>query len=319
MPVTAKVLARRALRLMVNGVVGLAPQKVLRVLFETLETRLDLAESAGYHVYPRAYFSPLPLREEVDLTLLQYRRRLPGIKLDDARALAFMETLGRYPSELESVPYERVAGEAFWFGNGWFTDFDAASLYALLRHLKPLRYVELGCGFSSLISCRALSRNADEGSPCDAVYADPQPRLDIAERLSCGRLIMARVQDLPFDLFTNLEAGDVLFIDTSHVLKLQSDVVYALVTILPSLKPGVWIHVHDMFTPYDYPLEWVTNPLFSCNEQYAVEGLVSGGDRYSVELPLYLLWREHRAAMTKFFPRGRLRPQGFWLRRSQQL
>jgi hypothetical protein len=70
-----------------------------------------------------------------------------------------------------------------------------------------------------------------------------------------------------------------------------------------------------VFTPYDYPLEWVTGTLFSCNEQYAVEALLSGGDRFSVELPLYVLWKEHVTVMKRFFPRGRLQPQGFWVRK----
>jgi hypothetical protein len=91
------------------------------------------------------------------------------------------------------------------------------------------------------------------------------------------------------------------------------------VTILPSVKPGVWIHFHDVFTPYDYPLDWVTNFLFSDNEQYALEALLTGGARYSVELPLYLLWKDHFALMKKFFPRGRLRAQGFWMRKSESV
>ena len=120
---------------------------------------------------------------------------------------------------------------------------------------------------------------------------------------------------MPIETFTRLDAGDVLFIDTSHVVKLQSDVTHALVTILPSLKAGVWIHVHDVFTPYDYPQEWVTHHLFTNNEQYAVEALLTGGERYVVELPLFLLWKDHRDELSRFFPRGTIRPHGFWLRK----
>src|SRR4051812_16429585 len=76
-------------------------------------------------------------------------------------------------------PYARDQASLFWFANSWFNDFDAATLYGLLRYLKPRHYVELGCGFSSLISSRALSRNAGEASPCDAVFADPSPRVSI--------------------------------------------------------------------------------------------------------------------------------------------
>jgi len=303
-------------RTLKHAIVGAIPQGIIRMLLETLETRQDIPEATGFHVYPRAYYSPLLLKEEIDLTVLDRRRLLPGINLNEQGALALIEKVSGYGSELDAIPYEADGQSPFWFANDWFNDFDAASLYALLRHLKPKRYVELGCGYSSLMSSRALARNLAEGFACDVVYADPQPRLDVERFLACGRLIQQRVQDVPFALFTRLEAGDVLFIDTSHVVKFQSDVVHALVAILPSLKAGVWIHIHDMFTPYDYPREWLTQSRFSNNEQYAVEALLSGGDRYEVELPLYLIWKEQISALMKLFPRGRLRPQGFWMRRS---
>jgi len=301
-----------------STLVRFVPKKVVRALLTALETQHQVAESAGYHVYPHSYFSPLLLRKEMELDRLEQRRRLPGVEIDEEKAIALVEKLGCYAAELESVPYKPVNGDLFWFANDWFSDFDAAGLYSLLRHLKPKRYVELGCGFSSLMSSRALARNCADGFDCDVTYADPSPRLEIASKVT-GQVIQKRVQDLPFDLFTSLEAGDVLFVDTSHVVKFQSDVVLEILTILPSLNEGVWIHVHDVFTPYDYPLEWLLKPLFSNNEQYALEALLSGGRRYAVELPLFLLWKEHRESMKRFFPRGQLRPQGFWISKSTSI
>jgi len=266
-------------------------------------------------VYPRSYTSPLLLKEETDFAALERQRILPGIELNERHALALVEKIAPYVAELTCTPYERREGDPFWFANSWFNDFDAASLYALLRHLAPRRYVELGCGFSSIMSARALARNRQGGALCEALYADPHPRLDVADHLEGARLTRQRVQDVPLDVFAGFEAGDVLFIDTSHVVKTQSDVVHALVTILPMLKPGVWVHFHDVFTPYDYPVRWVMNPLFSNNEQYAVEALLTGGDRFTVELPLYFLWRKHSAELERFFPRGKLQPQGLWIRK----
>jgi hypothetical protein len=298
-----------------RALTGLMPRRVLRALLASIEARPDRAAAAGYHVYPRTYTSPLLLKEEVDVVQLSQRRRLPAVNIDENRALRLIETLRPYVPELDDVAVNAVAGEPFWLRNGWYTDFDAASLYALLRHVKPQRYVELGCGFSSYISARALTRNAADGTSSDSLYSDPQPRHDIARFVPSGRVRQARVQDVPLETFTRLDAGDVLFVDTSHVVKCQSDVTHALLTILPLLKPGVWIHIHDVLTPYDYPEEWVTHHWFSNNEQYAVEALLSGGDRYVVELPLFLLWKEHRDALTRFFPRGNVKPHGFWLRK----
>jgi hypothetical protein len=295
--------------------IGRIPTPFLRAFFKTFTTRPELAEAAGFHVHPRRFDSPLPVPEEVEMAKLSQRRLLPGIDLRIPAALALIRELRPFAAELDSVPYEANGSKGFWFENGSFTDFDAAVLYSLLRHLKPKRYIELGCGFSSLVSSLALERNHQEGAACEASFCDPEPRLDL--NLSYGRLVKKRVQDLPLEMFTALSSGDVLFIDTSHVLKLQSDIEVELLRILPSLTKGVWIHVHDVFTPYDYPEDWVKRPVrLAFNEQYALECLLSGGNRYEVTIPLHCLVREHPAEMQQFFPRGRERAQSFWVRKA---
>jgi predicted O-methyltransferase YrrM len=278
--------------------------------------RPELAEAAGFHVHPCRFDSPLPLMAEIDWQALGRPRLLPGVDFRVPSALALIQSLKSFSAELDSIPYEQSSGVQFWFNNGTFSDFDAAGLYTLLRHLKPKRYVELGCGWSSFISSRALARNIREGTACEAVYADPVPRRDLSELLATGRVLIKRVQEVPFDLFTALEPGDVLFIDTSHVLKVQSDVEYELLRILPALRPGVWIHFHDVFSPYDYPEDCVRLPIrMSWNEQYGLESLLSGGSYYQVELPLFLLWKEHRAALQPLLVRGKSRPHSFWMRK----
>ncbi len=309
---------RTSLRNAFNQCVALIPRPLLAGFFKAFTKHPEIAERAGFHVYPREFYSPFPFPEEIDWPALDRPRSLPGIDFRVPEAVRLMETLSRFTPELDALPYERPAVPLpFWFANGSFTDFDAATTHGILRHFKPKRYVELGCGFSSYMSSHALARNAAEGAPCEAVYADPAPRRDLGQMLATGQVIQKRVQDLPLNLFTRLEAGDVLFIDTSHVIKVQSDVVREMLEILPSLKPGVIIHWHDVFSPYDYPEEWVRNPVrLSCNEQYGVECLLSGGARYEVLLPLHLLWREQLAACKKLFPRGSTRPHSFWMRKS---
>jgi Methyltransferase domain len=317
----ADVNLRLQLRRLGNSSVGLVPKPLLRMFLKTFETRPEWAEAAGFHVHPRRFDSPLTLLEELDAAKLADARSLPGIELRIAPALELVASLAPFAREMDSIPYEPDDRSPLWFSREFlesFPDFDAAILYSLLRHLKPRRYVELGCGYSSIISSHALKRNHDEGMVCEAVYADPQPRLDMTKALCYGRLMQKPAQGLPLDLFTKLRAGDVLFIDTSHVLKMQSDVEQELLRIVPSLAPGVWIHFHDVFTPYDYPEDWVRRPVrLSCNEQYGVECLLSGGRRYQVEIPLHCLVREHLPAMKQFFPRGRCGGQSFWIRRME--
>jgi hypothetical protein len=317
-------MAKRSLRfkfrLIGNFLVGLIPKVFLRMFLKAFESRPELAEAAGFHVHPRRFDSPLPLMEEIDSAKLKTPRCLPGIDLRVASALALVANLRPFASELDAIPYAQSDRSPFCFSKEFiesFTDFDTAILYSLLRHLRPSRYIELGCGFSSYVSSHALQRNDREGIACDTIYADPEPRLPMSQLLTYGRLIQKRVQDLPMELFAQLQANDVLFIDTSHVLKIQSDVEHELVRILPSLRSGVWIHIHDVFTPYDYPVDWVHRPVrLSCNEQYAVECLLSGGSRYQIEIPLHCLVREHLPAMKEFFPRGRCQGQSLWIRKN---
>ncbi len=271
---------------------------------------------AGYNIIPRGYDSPLPQRDEMDWEQLRQRRPLPGIDLQMGSAVDLLNTISCFAPELDSFSVQKTTASPFWLSNGWFEDFDVATLHCLLRHLKPKRYVELGCGFSSFVSSHALQRNAVEGFPCDALYADPFPRRDISEALPIGHQMRVRSQDLSLEYLTGLEEGDVLFVDTSHVLKVQSDVVHQLTHIFPLLKPGVWIHIHDIFTPYDYLEEWIKRPLsLTSNEQYAVECLLSGGNRYRVELPLYMLWREQPETLLSLLRRGKSEPHSFWIRK----
>jgi hypothetical protein len=133
----------------------------LRGFFKTFLTRPETAEAADFHVYPRRFDSPFPQFEEIDWSQLKCPRHLPGINYRVAEALRLAEQVSRFAVELEAIPDEQESSDGrFWFENDAFTYFDAATLHGVLRHLKPRRYVELGCGFSSYISSRALARNA---------------------------------------------------------------------------------------------------------------------------------------------------------------
>jgi hypothetical protein len=312
---------KKQLRMFGNSLVGGLPTPLLRMFFKTFENRQELAEAAGFQVLPRRSDSAVMRIEEIDFAAIAKPRALPGIDLRVNSALELLTRLKPFAAELDAIPYESSSNAPFWFTPAFlesFPDYDTAVLYSMLRHLKPKRYVEVGCGYSSIVSSFALQRNEREGAACDAVYADPEPRLPMDKVLTYGRLLLKRVQDVPLELFRALEAGDVLFIDTSHVLKIQSDVEQEIVRILPSLAPGVWIHFHDVFTPYDYPEEWIRQPVrLWANEQYALECLLSGGNRYQIEVPLHYLVRDFKDPIREFYPRGRTRGQSIWLRKMQ--
>jgi Methyltransferase domain len=308
---------RHRARILGNRLLASLPAGFQRMLLKGFSDQPHVAEACGFHILPSTFYSPLPIYSEISKEAFSERRLLPGIDLRINEGLALLERLSAAAaSECATLPRSRTEGSLFWHGNGTYEDDDATTLYAMLRLLRPARYVEVGCGDSSRGSVTALLRNREEGSPCDAHWIEPFPSRHFLEIPLPGTMHRKKVQEMPLDLFKSLESGDVLFIDTSHVLKVQNDVEFELLRLLPSLKPGVWIHVHDISTPYEVREDWVLHvPRGSANEQYALECLLSGGERFQVELPLYCLWKEHRDALRQLCPDSVTRPGAFWIRR----
>jgi hypothetical protein len=300
---------------LLNYAVGLIPRKVLRYFLRALYVRPDVMDRAGYQLYPQVFSNPFPIPAEVDAVKLEAKRSLPAIDTDPAPALALLKTLAQYSAEADQFLKSRVGNILFW--DRTFGACDSATLYAMLRQLKPRRYLEVGCGYSSRASVAALKANAEEGHACECLFIEPYPPAHLKEMKLPGELLAKKIEQVPLERFQELEAGDVLFIDTSHVIKVQNDVEYELIHILPSLKAGVFVHIHDIFTPYDYPAEWLigtgTNRGGN-NEQYALECLLSGGADWEIILPVHLLWREHRAALAALVNSDQ-RPASFWIRK----
>jgi hypothetical protein len=307
---------RHQLYKLFNSTVGFIPGPVLRRFLRALHVHPDLARRAGYHVYPQVFYNPFPDPLQVDAAKLEAKRSLPGIDLRVTEALRLVRELSPYSAETNQFLQNRAGDVARW--DLTYPLCDTGTLYAMLRHLKPRRYIEVGCGFSSRASAAALGANAAAGHPCESTFIEPYPPKYLGEMKLPGRFIKKKIEQVPLELFQLLEAGDVLFIDTSHVIKVQNDVEYELLHILPSLRAGVNVHIHDIFTPYDYPAEWLIGSgpnRGGNNEQYAVECLLSGGTDWEVLLPVHLLWREHRPALQTLVDADD-RPAAFWIRKT---
>lgn len=307
---------RNAIYKVLNALVRLIPGPILWRMLRAMHHHMDIADRVGYTVYPQAFYSPFPIPHEIDVVQLKSRRSLPGVHFNLAEAKTLLRELARYSAEAKEFLKDRPADSIVNWGKT-YPDCDTTTLYAMLRHLKPKRYVEVGLGYSSKCSTAALQRNQMEGNSCQCTFIEPYPGERLGDFKLPGEFIKEMVQKVPLERFTQLEAGDVLFIDTSHILKVQNDVEYELIHILPSLKPGVLVHIHDIFSPYDYPEEWLlgTGPQRgAANEQYALECLLSGGGDWEVVLPVYLLWREHRELLAQVVD-STGRPAAFWIRK----
>ena len=267
--------------------------------FEELQGR-------GWHVHPKSFYWPLNdlefLRGNADLWA---PKSVPqDIKWDLDTQLDLMRDLAAFASELSDVPEQGGGKGRFAWDNGAFGKVDALAYYGIVRKLEPNRVVEVGIGASSLLLKRAISAN---GRKTKVTLIEPYPRWEMLGELPSDWTLHERIlQRADLKIFESLEAGDVLFYDGSHCVSTASDVNWMLFEILPRLSPGVWIHFHDIFWPFDYPAGWIFNEGLSWNEQYALQAFLMNNTAYRVKLALRMLNEERREAMAEFVrqPRG---------------
>jgi Methyltransferase domain len=185
-------------------------------------------------------------------------RELPGIDLRESEQRALLDALQPFYDE-QPFPRVHTPPRRYWFENGAYSYSDAIFLYAMLRHARPRRYVEVGSGHSS---CVALDTNElFLGGAVACTFVEPYPEL-LRSLLRPGdeeriEIVPREVQRVDAALFQRLEANDVLFIDSTHVCKIGSDVNFLLFEVLPRLASGVYVHFHDVFHPFEYPRSWI--------------------------------------------------------------
>ena len=211
--------------------------------------------------------------------------RVLGIDFDDASHLHVLQQL--FPKHMpaydyaEEAPDEDDALETFYTRNSQFSWLDARALFVLMREWRPARVIEVGSGYSSLLMADVNRRHLD--SRCDITCIEPYPRPFLRNGIpGLARVIEEKVQAVALAEFARLRAGDLLFIDSSHVAKTGSDVNHLYFEVLPRLAPGVIIHIHDIFLPHDYPKDWVIGENRSWNEQYVLRALLMDSTAYRV-------------------------------------
>ena len=183
-----------------------------------------------------------------------------------------------FEPKLASVPLQQTDARTPFWTNGWMPPLDAVTLYGLVAQRKPRLYVEVGSGHSTKFARRAVE---DHSLATQIVSIDPHPRAEIDGL--CDRLVRQPLQQVDLALLDELKAGDILFLDCSHVLLTNSDVAVAFLEILPRLPAGVLVQVHDVFLPYDYPPRWAHH---YWSEQYLLAfALLEGATRLKVLLP----------------------------------
>jgi hypothetical protein len=219
-------------------------------------------------------------------------RDLPGIDWNVAGQLA---TLGEFTfaGELTDLPRERRGSSEFFLNNGAFESGDAEYWYQIIRAVRPKRILEIGSGSSTLMAIKAIKMNRedDPGYECEHTCVEPYeaPWLE-----NTGvRVVREKVEDVGTALFSSLEENDILFIDSSHMIKPQGDVLFEYLQLLPSLRKGVIVHVHDIFSPRNYPSQWLQVEIMFWNEQYLLEAFLTDNGRWKIIGALNYLRHNH--------------------------
>jgi hypothetical protein len=209
----------------------------------------------GYNIVKRAdYYSTLPVLAEIESTRERWDRpsELVGIDVDPSALVTRLHRLAdTWEAEFAEVTGDYLSNTREGFGPG-YPHFDARTLYYMLREHKPRRYLEIGSGLSTYYASLAATRNKADGKPMGITCVEPYP-FDRLRSLPDFELVEGFVQDVPLSTFDVLEAGDVLFIDSSHALKIDSDVAFLFMEVVPRVKPGVFVHIHDVHFPYNTP------------------------------------------------------------------
>jgi len=222
------------------------------------------------------------------------RRDLPGIFFDIEDQLKLLKKLNYQNEFNDFVKNNKMLNHesSYSINNGNFEEGDAEFLYGIIRYLKPSKIIEVGCGSSTKIINHALNLNTNDNVISEHTCIEPYEQSWLNEYKNI-KLIRSKVEDCKIDWNNILNEGDILFIDSSHIIRPNGDVLYEYLTILPQLKSGVIVHIHDIFTPNNYPHNWLNEDVLFFNEQYLLEVLLENKARYKIYASLNYLKHKH--------------------------
>ena len=305
------------------------------VLAEELASRLegmpgnplhDVFYRRGFHLLRKHFYLPIP----DDTDRLDYfwgkPSALPGLDMNDDVPLHMMKNV--FPPFLDEFRkrfplYKKEGADpGFYLINGGYMAVDAHVYYCLIRQNRPRRILEIGVGNSTLLAIAANAYNEQDGRRACLTSVDPYPwELFRGGYPGLDELIDRRVQEVPLATFEALEADDILFIDSSHVIRSGNDVHFEFLEVLPRLKPGVLVHVHDVSLPKPYPKVYFDNNLY-WNEQYVLQAFLAFNDRFEVIWPGNYMMVTYPERMLETFPEmltmrehyPQSEPTAFWMR-----
>lgn len=253
----------------------------------TLRRRLDVYESMSNAAFPMGHFySPIPSKEYLikneSLIFNKDNAGFNGLNLNIDEQLLLFSELKQYYNEIHFSDSKRI-GMRYYADNSMYKKTDGIFLYSIIRYLKPAKIIEIGSGFSSALILDTNDKFFKGRIKCFFIEPNPDRLLSLLNDNDKKKYDINKncVQDIDIDFFKRLSSNDILFIDSSHISKIGSDVNYIFFNILPNLNKGVVIHFHDIFYPFEYPKEWVYDGI-TFNESYILKAFLQFNKEFKI-------------------------------------
>ncbi len=292
------------------------PYRALRLLYGLYRTgNFPFVYSSP----PGHFYSPIPDWREIEArsrTIFERNtNECPGVDLNEKAQLDLLDSFSRYYGAL---PFSDTPSEdtRYYYRNGYFSYPDAIILYSVLRHYTPRRVVEIGSGFSSAVMLDVNDLFLQDGALFTFVEPYPERLLELlTQKDSKHNILQRQAQDVPLETFRSLSENDILFVDSSHVVKAGSDVAHILFNILPELEPGVIVHFHDIFWRFEYPKEWLLAGR-AWNEAYFLRSFLQFNKTFEIMYFNSFMEANHADMLRRKMPLCLMNPSGsIWLRK----
>lgn len=280
----------------------------------------------GFLPVPVHFYSPIPDINDLEKRKIWDKKsRLSGIDFNKKNQLILLKKLGQNFSQECQWSLEPTNNPAdFYVDNQGFSYGCAAALHSVIRYYKPKKVIEIGSGNSSQVIVRALKLNKEkEHQAAQYIVIDPYPTPFLTKRyLGCHKILKQKVEMVKPEFFDQLGKDDILFIDSGHTVRIGGDVNFLYLDVLPRLKPGVLVHIHDIGLPYEYPKAYATNEVFRqfWTEQYLLQSFLVYNQEFEILLAMNHLMIDHKKDFQKAFPLydpkiHKFVSGSFWIRR----
>lgn len=281
-------------------------------------------ERLGIHITRVHYYEPIPDTRSLKDEIWNRKSELIGINFNEAKQLALLSDFSKIiKAEVQDFP--RTSKEIskpydFYYKNEGFPAVDADILYYMIRSLKPRKIIEIGSGFSTFLSAKAVIKNSQiDSHESEFITIEPYPSDIIKAGLpGLSVLISKKVQEVPLTVFLELKENDILFIDSTHISSIGSDVNYEIFEILPRLQKGVLIHFHDIYLPSEYPKELIFKDRFFWNEQYLLRSFLIFNDHFEVMWSSNFMFMNYKDKLSNTFHSFEGKTgASFWLKKTK--